>query len=259
MPKPKNSRPNSRAVLERPVTVRSLIAQKILNQFYPRVEHDLYIAFIITRVNGLDAAAAIMESQVAELLATLSAGLEADHARIVHLKESNGVQEAAHYTAPRPFTVEVSTPEAGQYLGLVEALDRLMADLDALWLCGLMDNHHRMVQVHAWERRFVKTANKIRELGNRARGGIRRAPQRHPKSVRKAPAASQEVPTADASEAEIPIDPAVEVPAPVGEPPNPEDLMDPEGDMPAPAEDMPDAIDAAGPVELEPAVDANAA
>ncbi|MCE9798426.1 hypothetical protein LZ663_23585, partial [Citrobacter portucalensis] len=83
--------------------------------------------------------------------------------------ESNGIDEVPDYTDPITFNAKISSPQVGQFVGLVRKLDALMISMDTLWLSSVLSNKQRVDGNYAWQQRIIKLARRIIDIEIRAR------------------------------------------------------------------------------------------
>ncbi|WP_459170623.1 hypothetical protein [Enterobacter hormaechei] len=81
--------------------------------------------------------------------------------------ESNGIDEVPDYTDPITFNAKISSPQVGQFVGLVRKLDALMISMDTLWLSSVLSNKQRVDGNYAWQQRIIKLARRIIKLARR--------------------------------------------------------------------------------------------
>jgi hypothetical protein len=109
-----------------------------------------------------------VEGVVSDLIRGLAEELEAEAGRLAKLSEDNGCI-TPRYTSPLEITVQISSPQLAQYTALIQALDRLMMAMDALWLSGVFTNKQRSDGAYAWRRRLLRVGRQIIDIERRAR------------------------------------------------------------------------------------------
>ena len=70
---------------------------------------------------------------------------------------------------PITFTAIISSPQVGQFVGLVRKLDALMISMDTLLLSSVLSNKQRVDGNYAWQLRIIKLARRIIDIEIRAR------------------------------------------------------------------------------------------
>ena len=73
------------------------------------------------------------------------------------------------YTDPITFNAKISSPQVGQFVGLVRKLNALMISMDTLWLSSVLSNKQRVDGNYAWQQRIIKLARRIIDIEIRAR------------------------------------------------------------------------------------------
>ena len=73
------------------------------------------------------------------------------------------------FEIPITFNAKISSPQVGQFVGLVRKLDALMISKDTLWLSSVLSNKQRVDGNYAWQQRIIKLARRIIDIEIRAR------------------------------------------------------------------------------------------
>jgi hypothetical protein len=158
----------SRPVYDQTITIHSEHAQRLLDRGFHLVVRALYSIDVVLRILGDDAEMDQVEGVVSDLIRGLAEELEAEAARLAKLSEDNGCI-TPRYTSPLEITVQISSPQLAQYTALIQALDRLMMAMDALWLSGVFTNKQRSDGAYAWRRRLLRVGRRIIDIERRAR------------------------------------------------------------------------------------------
>lgn len=85
-----------------------------------------------------------MEQIISQLIEDCAKAVDNEQARLDKLMESNGIDEVPDYTDPITFNAKISSPQVGQFVGLVRKLDALMISIDTLWLSSVLSNKQRV-------------------------------------------------------------------------------------------------------------------
>lgn len=86
------------------------------------------------------------------------------------LMDEHALTDRASYgEAALSVRAEYTSQQANRYLDLLLAMDQLLMRIDALWLSGLVEAKQRASRGYEWQRRLIKLANRVRDLGDRAR------------------------------------------------------------------------------------------
>lgn len=149
-------------------------AQRVYKRTWDRLKADLYVLTVRTRSSGMDEAAKAIEGVISEAFEHARRDLEGDLARSEAIMDDAKITDLPTYKGAQAVEAEYSTPRAKEFLNLVLQMDQLLARYDALWLTGQIDTQQRMQRSQNWQRRLIKIANRLRELGNRTRAGLAR-------------------------------------------------------------------------------------
>ena len=99
------------------------------------------------------------------------------------------------YKGAQTVEAEYSTPRAKEFLNLILQMDQLLTRYDALWLTGQIETQQRIHRSQNWQRRLIKIANRLRELGNRTRAGLAREMDKRAEKNGTASVSAAEAPT----------------------------------------------------------------
>ena len=173
--------PASRFVPPRPtpvwtckITLNTDFAQRVYRRTWDRLKADLYVLTVRTRSSGMDDAAKAIESVISEAFEHARKDIEGDLARSEAIMDDVKLTELPTYKGAQTVEAEYSTPRAKEFLNLLLQMDQLLTRYDALWLTGQIETQQRIQRSQNWQRRLIKIANRLRELGNRTRAGLTR-------------------------------------------------------------------------------------
>lgn len=170
MAKQPQQNPNSVPALHRTVTLYSRGAQDIFTRYYPTTAYNLIFIGIVARLRGEHEIASTVEEEFAGWLKEASEKLKGEKERLVTALEDAGIDTAAvSYSAPREFEVRITSPQAGQFFGLIQELDEVLQIIDALWLHGEVGNDARVQLMQHWRRSIRKVAERFRHTANASR------------------------------------------------------------------------------------------
>lgn len=203
-------------------------AQRVYKRSFDRLKADLFVLTVRTCASGMDEAAKAIETIISEAFASARKDLDAELERSDALLDSVKLSDLPEYEGALNTKAKYSTPRAKEYLDLLMKMDQLLMRYDALWLAGHIETQPRVARSHNWQRRMIKIANRLRELGNRTRAGITREAEK--RNGASAPAEANGAAAATAS-AE-----SVSSHAPIEATDHPEDLEADSGDA---LEEMP--------------------
>lgn len=179
------SRANARANAPRPtpvwsytITLNTDFAQRVFKRTWDRLKGDLFVLTVRTRASGMDEAARAIEDVISEGFDSARKDLDSELARSEALLDSVKLTELPTYKGAQVLEAEYSTPRAKEFLHLLMQMDQLLMRYDALWLTGNIETHPRVQRSQNWQRRLIKIANRLRELGNRTRAGLTKEAER---------------------------------------------------------------------------------
>lgn len=166
----KQQHSNSVPALHRTVTLYSRGAQDIFTRYYPTTAYNLIFIGIVARLRGEHEIASTVEEEFAGWLKDAGEKLKGEKERLITALEDAGIDTAAvSYSAPREFEVRITSPQAGQFFGLIQELDEVLQIIDALWLHGEVGNDARVQLMQHWRRSIRKVAERFRHTANASR------------------------------------------------------------------------------------------
>lgn len=164
------AKPNySKPIFEQSFTINSLQAQRVVDRVFRRTVSALYGIDVILRIIGDENEIDEVEQIISQLIEDCAKAVDNEQARLDKLMESNGIDEVPDYTDPITFNAKISSPQVGQFVGLVRKLDALMISMDTLWLSSVLSNKQRVDGNYAWQQRIIKLARRIIDIEIRAR------------------------------------------------------------------------------------------
>ena len=144
-------------------------AQRVVDRVFRRTVSALYGIDVILRIIGDENEIDEVEQIISQLIEDCAKAVDNEQARLDKLMESNGIDEVPDYTDPITFNAKISSPQVGQFVGLVRKLDALMISMDTLWLSSVLSNKQRVDGNYAWQQRIIKLARRIIDIEIRAR------------------------------------------------------------------------------------------
>lgn len=157
----------------RAITLNTIHCQRIYRRVWDRIKADIFVLTVRTRIMGFDDAGEAAENFLEEQFAQARADLAADIERADVLMDEHELSDRASYgDHALRIVAEYTTPQANQYLDLLLALDELLMRHDSLWLSGIIAPKERTVRGYEWQRRLIKLANRVRNLGDRTRQAL---------------------------------------------------------------------------------------
>ncbi|RME59354.1 hypothetical protein D6779_04430 [Candidatus Parcubacteria bacterium] len=164
----------SRPVMQRSVELNTLQMQKVMRRSFDKLSVALFsLEVVIRRIVSRDEDAVRFmdeaEETISGILQQVDDDLTKDIEQVKLLQEENGIEDMPSYTAPETFDVEISSPHAGRYLNLVKKCDGFLKNVDGLWINGVFTSRQRDNAGYQWQRRLIRTANRIMDLDYKAR------------------------------------------------------------------------------------------
>ncbi|QJY41094.1 hypothetical protein HND97_11555 [Vibrio cholerae] len=159
----------SKPIFEQSFTINSLQAQRVVDRVFRRTVSALYGIDVILRIIGDENEIYEVLLIISQLIVDCAKAVDSEQARLDKLMESNGIDEVPDYTDPITYNAKLSSPQVGQFVGLVRKLDALMISMDTLWLSSVLSNKQRVDGNYAWQQRIIILARQIIDIEIRAR------------------------------------------------------------------------------------------
>jgi hypothetical protein len=159
---------------EQKIKLNTLQAQKVMKRVFSRAAGSLYRIDVILRIIGSDQDAERVELVINTMLKEVEEALRDTEAEMAGMLEENGIDMLPVYDAPTEETVRITSPHVARFVSLVRKLDALVAQIDALWLSGLMTNKDRNDAVYRWQQRIIGLGSRVIGLERRARQAAKR-------------------------------------------------------------------------------------
>lgn len=156
------------------VTLSSLQAQKVMRRSFTRAAGSLYRIDVILRIVGSEESAAEVEEIIKSQLSEVESSLADAKERHRVVLEENGIDELPIYDGATEQQVHITSPHVARFLGLIRQLDTLVAQIDAMWLSGLLTNKERNDNVYTWQQRIIGLGSRIIGIERRARLAAKR-------------------------------------------------------------------------------------
>lgn len=224
--------PRAMPELSCPIQLNTDFAQRVYKRAFDHLKGDLYVLTVRTRSNGKDEAARAIDVIIADEFASVRKDLDIELERADAMLDAAKITQLAGYDRRLTTDAKYSTPRAKEYLDLVLKMDQLLMRYDTLWLHDRIADQPRMARCQNWQRRLIKVANRLRDLGNKTRAMLSRDAQAHAAATPKTD--SQDAPQgAEAALDPVAIEPASEE----------SDQLDPEVDAEPDVHDAPTGED----------------
>lgn len=165
----------TRPRFNRILRVQSLQAQRVIDRSLDRVSHSLFSLDVILQIIGERDQVDEVETIITDHMEAAEEQLDNTLAQLQVLMKDNNIQQQPDYSHPREQEVEISSPQIGSFVRLVEKLDTLIMRLDTLWLCGVVKSKDRTRNAQQWQQHLNKLASRIIGVEKRARNAAHRA------------------------------------------------------------------------------------
>ena len=171
---------HSRAVIRHPLTLATHVGLKTYNRTFGRVEAGLFLADVVTHLQGRasDAYAAEIaqvHAALARELDRLAALVTAQARWVAHVRRRHAPPgadaDAIDYTQPARVELAMRTPKVRRYAELLARLEETLRALDAAWCAGAIDTPAQLQAGNLLFRQFHRGCGVIERL---ARGLARR-------------------------------------------------------------------------------------
>lgn len=159
---------------EQTMKLNTLQAQKVMSRVFARASDSLYRIDVILRIIGKEEDAQAVESVIKTMFDEIDTGLSDSAAQNTALLEENGIDELPSYDAPTSERIRITSPQVSRFAALVRRLDKLVMEIDALWLSGLIENKDRNEAVYRWQQRIIGLGSRIIGIERRARLAAKR-------------------------------------------------------------------------------------
>ncbi len=162
----------SRPVFKQTLTVNSLEAQRVTARIFERMQRALLSLDVILRIIGKQEAIDPLEALIGEQMSTLDRDFDQEAARLKALMDEHGIQAMPTYTHPAEYQIEISSPRAAQFASLIRKLDKLMGQMDTLWLNSVLPSQQRLEANYQWQQQLFTLAGRIFSMEYRARKAV---------------------------------------------------------------------------------------
>jgi hypothetical protein len=162
--------PLSRPMIVEQLRLCTLQAHRVTDRVLVKAVRALFNVSVLAPIYATEDAAASLEATILERIASTRKFLERETIKIKVTKERHGVEiKPLAYNNPRDVTVEITSPLALQYVGLLRQLDEIAQQLDALWMAGVVPNKERNKTTYSLQGTMIKLGQHFIMLERRAR------------------------------------------------------------------------------------------
>lgn len=159
----------SRPALRQTIHLNSLQAHNVIDYSFTRVSNSLFSTDVILQIIGDPDDVGRLEEAIALMIEKVSDELLAELERTKKVMTDNGIMDIPEYTEPKKYDIEITSPQIASFASLMVLLDRLMSQVDALWLHGAFTNRQRSRATFEWQQRLIRLAGRIISIEKEAR------------------------------------------------------------------------------------------
>lgn len=154
---------------EQKVTLNTLQAQRVMDRVFERAAASIYRIDVILRIIGSEENAQQVEDLIKREITEVAQTLSDASKQTQTVLEDNGIECLPNYSDPNERNVRIVSPHVAQFLGLVRVLDKLVMEIDALWISQVVQNKERNEAVYRWQQKVIGLGSRIIGIERRAR------------------------------------------------------------------------------------------
>ncbi|MES9822120.1 MAG: hypothetical protein ABW161_16890 [Candidatus Thiodiazotropha sp.] len=159
---------STRPVIKQTVELGSFPAQQSFNRSYAYTSRSLYMLSVVLRPLTSEENVSKVEERVDELLSEMEKRFADEIKRLIALCNKSGIDPQPNFTKPVTVDVEIATPRASRYLGLIKQLDHIIGLIAVLWISGVRTDKQYSDECYLWQRNLARLSNRMREIISRA-------------------------------------------------------------------------------------------
>ncbi|MCG7871056.1 MAG: hypothetical protein JAZ11_03010 [Candidatus Thiodiazotropha lotti] len=172
---------SSRPVIMQEATLASYQAQQVYKRSYGNTSRSFYMLTVVLRALANDDQAREVESVVDSSLDEMGERLTTEIQRLKKLCDDSGIEPTPNFNKPQVVEVEIASPRAARYLGLIKQLDHVIGLTSLLWLSGVRNDSQYSAECYLWQRNLLRLSNRVREIANRAIAAANRSKEENEK------------------------------------------------------------------------------
>ncbi|MEA3410069.1 MAG: hypothetical protein U9R74_00840 [Pseudomonadota bacterium] len=154
--------------ITREITFDTEFAQRVYRRIFVACSRALFVVDVVLRVIGTDEEFDQVDKLVIDKLQGAHDDLAAEIERLEEMAEARSVSQAPSYSFPKTVRIEITSPRANQFLGLIVQYDRFVSLLDTLWLNGVLDGKQRTEGSYAWQNHLIVVGRSLMSIKGRA-------------------------------------------------------------------------------------------
>lgn len=155
--------PSSRPFMVQQYSLQSFHAQQVFKRGFDIYSRSVYSISVVLRAVATEENVREVEGFLDEKLNNASEDLQHEIAQLVKTAEDNGITCGnVDYSNPGTVEAKISSHRSARYINLIREYDNLVANLDALWLSGMVSDRDYSQKIYEWKRRILRIANHAR-------------------------------------------------------------------------------------------------
>lgn len=139
----------------RKLVLKTLQAQKVVKRNFTRVAGAMYRMDVVYRIVSGDKDAEKVDLVIGTMFTNAEDELDIAVKHFEELIEENGIDQMPEYDLPVEEHLKVTSPQVGRYIQVIQKLEKLCIDIDALWLSGIIGNKERNNSVYKWQQKVI--------------------------------------------------------------------------------------------------------
>lgn len=160
----------------RNITLNTDHTQRVYRRVFDHLKADLYVLSVVTRAQGQLELGEAADQLIDEHFQKVRDDLAVEMERAEILMDQHDLADMPNYPSAMHAMVQFTSPQAAQFLRLLETADQLIMRMDALWLTGLAETKERTERSYMWQRRLIRTAGRLRHHAYAVRRYLRGEP-----------------------------------------------------------------------------------
>lgn len=152
--------PSSRPFMVQQYSLQSFHAQQVFKRGFDIYSRSVYSISVVLRAVTNEENVREVEGFLDEKLNNASEDLRREIAQLGKTAEDNGITLGnVDYSNPGTVEAKISSHRSARYINLIREYDSLVANLDALWLSGIIPDRDYSQKIYEWKRRILRIAS----------------------------------------------------------------------------------------------------
>lgn len=155
--------------LKQTIELKSYHSNKVIDRVFAKTGVALFNVNVVLR-------ALAKREQADEVHKSIQSGFDVVFNDLVEaqsqakkLLDDNGITELPEYENASVYEITITSPSMATLLKLLKQMDQLMVMFDALWFYGVFSDRQKSDGCYEWQRRLIKTCNRVIGIEKRAR------------------------------------------------------------------------------------------